>query len=163
MCEVTHDIKTSILSEITGVRSPIAATRGCVHTESGIGLLMQRIGPAQGGVGPTLNDFVKNGGIDDVTMKNLNDFAKSFFKLKIVAADINVENILLQQIDDQYIPYIVDGFGDRNFIKLRTYVRWFRHRSLHLGMERLAHEINLKWSRSSRYFQRRGPVNPVHN
>lgn len=154
LCEIDHDIKVQIRSQISGIMSPIAPTRGTVQTRDGLGLLVQRIGPRDGGIGPSLDEFVKSNLLDDDALEKLNEFADSFFSLKIVAADINPRNIVWGEADGDLRPFIIDGFGDRNVIKLRTWVRWLRHRSIHLGMEKTARAVGLQWSRSQRRFFR---------
>jgi hypothetical protein len=48
----------------------------------------------------------------------------------------------------------VDGFGDPNVIKLRSWVPYLRHRALHRGMERTARDVGLHWSRRKKMFLR---------
>ena len=151
LCEIDHDLKIQIKARMIGIRSPIAPTRGLVQTQQGIGLLVQRIGK-QETLGLTLHDFVTQGFLDQSALNELNAFAQSFFRLGVVAADINPQNIVWGTYNDRQVPYIVDGFGDRNFIKLRSHIRWFRNRTLHKGMNNTAKAIGLEWSRSRRMF-----------
>lgn len=152
MYEIKHDHKVQILAAARGVLSPIAPIRGLVRTEADVGLLVQRIGPKEGGFGPTLGQLVTNGEFDDIAIAALNDFATALFTLKVIAYDINPENIVWGELDGSYRPLIVDGFGDRNVVSIRTWIPWLRHKSIHRGLERTAESIGRKWCREDRKF-----------
>ena len=139
--QLTHDIEVRIRSHDAGIASPIAFTNGVMRTDMGLGLLMQRVGPEGGGLGMTLDEFVARDLLDTAALKALNDFSRAVFALGVVAPG-------------KWQPLIVDGFGDPNVIKLRSWVPYLRHRALHRGMERTARDVGLHWSRRKKMFLR---------
>jgi len=84
----------------------------------------------------------------------LNDFSRAVFALGVVAPALNSRSIVWGQREGKWQPLIVDGFGDPNVIKLRSWVPYLRHRALHRGMERTARDVGLHWSRRKKMFLR---------
>lgn len=152
--QLTHDIEVRIRSHDAGIASPIAFTNGVMRTDMGLGLLMQRVGPEGGGLGMTLDEFVARDLLDTAALKALNDFSRAVFALGVVAPGLNSRSIVWGQQEGKWQPLIVDGFGDPNVIKLRSWVPYLRHRALHRGMERTARDVGLHWSRRKKMFLR---------
>ena len=79
---------------------------------------------------------------------------RAVFALGVVAPGLNSRSIVWGQQEGKWQPLIVDGFGDPNVIKLRSWVPYLRHRALHRGMERTARDVGLHWSRRKKMFLR---------
>lgn len=152
--EVNHDITIRIRSYQMGHASPIASTNGIMRTDHGLGLLMQRVGPATGGLGLTLDEFIAQDLLDTPALKALNDFSRAMFALGVVAPNVGPRNIVWGEQDGTWRPLIVDGFGDHSVTKLPSWIPFLRHYGLHRGMERTARDVGLRWSRRKKMFLR---------
>tara|TARA_R100000935_G_scaffold14618_1_gene29246 strand:+ start:246 stop:935 length:690 start_codon:yes stop_codon:yes gene_type:complete len=152
--EVSHEMEVRMRSFGTAFASPLATTHGMMRTDMGLGLLMQRVGPKAGGLGLTLDEFIARDMLDTAALKALNDFARSVFALGVVVPKADCRSIVWGQDDGICRPFIVDGFGDPSVIRLRAWLPFLRRYELHRGMERIAGEIGLHWSRRKKMFLR---------
>lgn len=150
--EIFHEINIRIKADILGINSPIAPTRGFVETTHGFGMVMERVGPKENKLGPTLRNLSLNNLLNDKKIKLLNDLIKSVFALKVVCADINANNIVWSGAHNSF--YIVDGFGDRNFIKLKTLFSFIRNQRLNRDFTKMANVLDLNWSVENQLFTR---------
>tara|TARA_R110002124_G_scaffold88514_1_gene227121 strand:- start:851 stop:1540 length:690 start_codon:yes stop_codon:yes gene_type:complete len=155
--EVSHEMEVRMRSFGTAFVSPLATTHGMTRTDMGLGLLMQRVGPKAGGLGLTLDEFIARDMLDTAALKALNDFARSVFALGVVVPKADCRSIVWGQEDGICRPFIVDGFGDPSVIRLRAWFPFLRRYELHRGMERMAGEIGLHWSRRKKMFLRSRP------
>lgn len=154
--EIYHDLNTQVKAASLGITSPIAPTRGLVDTTLGLGMVIERIGPHGSSaieLGPTLTKLFADGNLTNSKIKLLNEFAQSLFILKVVCADVNPDNIVWSQANKRF--YIVDGFGDRNLIKFKTYFNFVRIKRLNRELLRTAGILNLKWSTETNEFSKK--------
>lgn len=152
-CEIECETKTQMRAMLKGVRSPIAPTRGVVSSDTTFGILVKQISQKDGSVGLTLHELVAQGKFDEKALAALNEFAQSFFTLGIVAGDVHAKNIVWGDFKGELVPFLVDGYGDRNFVPLKTYIPWFRKRKLHKCFTGIAKKIGCHWSRSEHVFK----------
>ena len=151
-CEIEHESKIQMRAMLKGIRSPIAPTRGVISSDTSFGLLVKQISQKNGLVGLTLNELVAQGRFDEKALAALNEFAQSLFTLGVIAGDIHTKNIVWGDFNDELVPFIVDGYGDRNFIRLKTYIPWFRKRKMHKCFTHMAKQIECHWLRSEQVF-----------
>ena len=152
-CEIEHETKIQMRAMFKGVRCPIAPTRGVFKLDKSLGLLVKRISQKDGSIGLTLNELAAQDRFDEKALAALNEFAQSFFTLGVVAGDIHASNIVWGDFNDELVPFIVDGYGDRNFIRLKTYIPWFRERKIHKCFTHMAKQIGCYWVRSEKIFR----------
>ncbi len=155
-CEIEHEVKIRMQATAKGIRSPIAATRGVVNANNKLGLVVEQISQKNGTVGPTLYDLIAQGSFDDKALSALNEFAQSLFKLGVIAGDVHSKNIVWGDFNGESVPFLVDGYGDRNLVPLKTYIPWFRYRKLHKCFKHLAGKFGCYWVRSERVFKKIG-------
>ncbi len=151
-CEIDHDTKIQMRALLKGIRSPIAPTRGVISLNTTLGLMVKQISQKDGAVGLTLNELFAQDKFDEKALAALNEFAQSLFTLGVVAGDLHTKNIVWGDYNDELVPFIVDGYGDRNFIPLKTYIPWFRKRKIHKCLTHMAKQIGCQWLRSERVF-----------
>lgn len=151
--EIHLELKTQLKANALNIKSPIAPTRGLVDTNLGLGMVMERIGPKEKVLGPTLRVLQDQNKLNNEKIKLLNNFAKSLFTLKIVCADINTHNIVWSEVHKRF--FIVDGFGDRNLIKLRTYIKFLRDKRVNRGLQNSGKALGLNWSAETHEFSRK--------
>lgn len=148
--ETNEDIRIQIKAEILGIKSPIAATRGLIQTSQGLGQLVERIGPDIKGLGPSLLTMAVENKLNEKRLKELNEFATAMFDTGVVANDLQPINIIWSEATNSF--FLVDGFGERNFIQLKTYIKFIRNRKMNNWFLRLARKIDLTWSTKNRKF-----------
>ena len=130
---------------------PIPEFRGFVATSEGLGALWQKIIGLNGALGENLRDIVKARGITDV-LEPLNTFAVDMFRFGIVAPDLHAGNLVLEEKPQLRQFYLVDGFGDRNVIPLRSMSRWANDRSLNEKLAKMGREVGVTWQTEARCF-----------
>ena len=148
--EIKEDMRARSNARSIGLASPIVPTRGLIQTSRGMGLLVDRIGPKTGGLAPTLSKLRQEKKITPKTLKQLNVFAKSVFELGVIIDDLQPENILWNKATNTFL--IADGFGDKNFIKLKTYISYFRNRNQNKKFNKIAGKLGLKWQPKEQRF-----------
>lgn len=153
-CEIEHEATIKIRATQKGMRSPIAATRGVVKANNVIGLIVEQISLKNGAMGPTLHELIAEKNFDDKALSALNEFAQSFFTLGVIAGDVHSKNIVWGDYNGEFVPFLVDGYGDRNFVPLKTYITWFKYRKLHKCFKHLAPQFGCHWVRSERVFKK---------
>jgi hypothetical protein len=125
---------------------PLPAMGGFVATDLGRGQLVEAIFGADGGLAPTLAQLARRGPPDATLLEALNRFAERLMTLNIVTRDLTVNNIVL---DGRAVPprlVLVDGFGDKNTIPLRTLSRRINRRKLVPSLVRLGGRLGLVWT-----------------
>jgi len=152
-CEMEHETRIQMRAKLKGVRSPIAPTRGMVSSQKNLGLLVKQVSQKDGSIGLTLDELFAQGMFDEKALNALNEFAQLFFTLGIVAGDVHAKNIVWGDLEGELTPFLVDGYGDKNFIPLKTYLPWTRYRKLHKCFKHMAKQIGCEWLRSERVFR----------
>lgn len=152
--EIEQETKIQMRAKLKGVRCPIAPTRGVFSSNTTFGLLVEQISQKDGSIGLTLRQLYEQDKLDDKALNALNEFAQSIFALGIVAGDVHANNVVWGDIQGELVPFLVDGYGDRNFIPLKTYIPWFRKRKINKCFTHMAKGIGCEWSRSEQVFKR---------
>lgn len=153
-CEIEHETSIKIHATLKGIRSPIAPTRGVFKANNAVGLVVKQISLKNGEVGPTLHELISQGRFDDKALSALNVFARSFFTLGVIAGDVHAKNIVWGDHNGEFVPFLVDGYGDRNLVPLKTYITWFKYRKLHKCFKHLASQFGCTWVRSEQVFKK---------
>lgn len=151
-CEIEHESRIQLRAMLKGIRSPIAPIRGVTVSNKVLGLLVKQVSQKNGNVGLTFDELLEQGKFDEKALGALNEFAQSFFALGVIAGDVNTRNIVWGDFNNELVPFLVDGYGDRNFIPIKTYVPFFKYRKLHKCFDFMAGKIGCRWLRSKRVF-----------
>ena len=126
--EINEDMRIQVKAQLLGIPSPIAPTRGLIQTSMGLGLLVNRIGPKSGGLGPTLETLKQENKINAVKLKALNSFTTAMYRTGVITNDLQPVNVIWNETTKSFL--LIDGFGERNFIKLKTYIPYLRNRRI---------------------------------
>ena len=136
---------------------PLPRTMGFVQTDLGRGQITEAIpGPDGSGLALTVTELARRGPPDAVILDALNRFAARLLALNIVTRDLSPRNVVLDSRTTPPHFVLVDGFGDKNTIPLRTLFRRINRRKLEPQLERLGQTLGLGWTGNG--FRRRAPL-----
>jgi len=131
---------------------PLPQFRGFVATDEGLGALWQMAAARAGGLGRNLRQIAEDGDLDSVRGP-LNTCAARLFRFGIVAPDLHAGNLVLDETAALARFLLVDGFGDRNVIPVRSMSRRLNEASLNKQLAHVAAEVGLFWHESERKFR----------
>ncbi|WP_424969933.1 YrbL family protein [Dinoroseobacter sp. S76] len=124
---------------------PLSRMLGIVQTNRGPGVVVERIAGSDGGLAPQLHRFVKDGHMAEPELNALNAFVRRLYELQIVARDINFSNIVYGTRDGSMACFLIDGYGERNLIPLRSMSKRLNARSLDKQFAKIARRAGLNW------------------
>lgn len=93
---------------------------GVVETPRGSGLVVEAVRRPDGSLALNLDQLLRSGKYDARTDAALHEFLKWYEASSIVAADVHLGNIVIDETDFRLV--LVDGIGDKTFIPVRS---WF--------------------------------------
>ncbi|MWJ29176.1 hypothetical protein GPM19_13405 [Halomonas sp. ZH2S] len=97
---------------------------GWVETDKGAGLVFDFIMDSNGKPAKNLEDYILNKGVDESLWSGLLTLKDYLIKNNIIVCDLKEKNVLYQcRGDDEVFLWIVDGIGDRGFLKLSSVIR----------------------------------------
>lgn len=151
--EIECEMKAALKSGTDIAQLPLARCFGIVQTDIGPGILVERIASGDGGLADHLSSLCQQGPLSNELLRELNNFAQSLFRLQIVARDIHESNIVYGLRNQTRMFFLIDGYGERNLIPLRTLSRRLNDRSLNKQMNGIAERVGLIWDRQQREFR----------
>ncbi|MEM0946672.1 MAG: YrbL family protein [Pseudomonadota bacterium] len=131
---------------------PLPRMLGVVQTSLGSGVLVERINGPDGGLAPQLYDVSRGGKMPEPMLDALNLFVSRIYDLKVVARDITGHNIVYGTRGAGMGFFLIDGYGERNIIPLRTLSRRLNNRSLNKSFAKVAQRTGLTWHQDRREF-----------
>lgn len=129
---------------------PISRMFGVVQTSRGPGVIVERINGPDKQLAPSLHAFFRAGKMDENVLEALNEFVERMFRLKIVARDVNLSNIVYGLRDNREQCILIDGYGERNLIPLRSMSKRLNDRSLNKQFMAIAEGSGLEWDSGAR-------------
>ncbi|WP_037313861.1 YrbL family protein [Ruegeria halocynthiae] len=151
--EIECEMKAALKSGTEIARMPLARCFGIVQTDIGPGIVVERIASDDGGLADHLSTLCKQGPLGADLLAALNSFAKNLFRLQIVARDIHESNIVYGLRNQARMFILIDGYGERNLVPLRTLSRSLNDRSLNKQMDGIAERVGLIWDAQNREFR----------
>lgn len=146
------EMKVAARLGANGPESPLPKCFGIVATDLGPGVLVERIADADGALAPRLVEVHRRNGLDDEVLALLNVFASRLYALDIVAGDLHEGNLVLGWRNGEKRLFLIDGFGDRHAIPVRTWSRRLNARSLSRRFANMARRMDLEWHPDERRF-----------
>lgn len=131
---------------------PISRMMGIVQTNRGPGVVVERIAGPDGALALQIGRVLRDRKIDETLLSALNSFVQRMFDLHIVARDINGSNIVYGTRDGSMSCFLVDGYGERNLIPLRSMSARLNARSLEKQFAVFAQRAGLLWDPVQRSF-----------
>lgn len=93
---------------------------GLVHTDRGIGMSVLAVRNNDGELALTLRQIIDAGQYNARTHSALSEFLEWFVSSKLVAADVHLANIVLNEKDNALV--LIDGIGDKTFLPVRAWL-----------------------------------------
>lgn len=131
---------------------PLSRMLGTVQTSRGAGVVVERIRSLDGGLAPQLRRLFRERTLEDAPLNALNALVQKMFDLHIVARDINLSNIVYGTRGEAAACFLIDGYGERNVIPLRSMSKRLNDRSLDRQFAKIAEKSGLVWNSSQRLF-----------
>jgi len=150
--EIECEMKAALKSGRDIAQLPLARSFGVVQTDVGPGIVVERIQSEDRSLASHLLSMCRENGLSEETLSDLNSFVEKLFEYQIVGRDIHEKNIVYGLRGQEYMFLLIDGYGERNLIPLRTLSRWLNDRSLNKQMQGIANRIGLSWDRGRRAF-----------
>lgn len=138
---------------------PIAHLYGFVKTTLGLGCITERVTAPDGSNGPTLAKLADRGLITQDRLDEVNAFIKTLYDISICVGDVGPKNFVYgnRHIGPKSAVsapswVLVDGFGDKFAITIRTYSRTVRSLGIDDEFKRRAPPKGLIWLRKERRY-----------
>lgn len=147
-CELRVSLKLGEDVEL----SPLSRMLGVVQTTRGPGVVVERINGLDGGLAQKLSAYTCTHRMTRTLLEDLNVFVAKMFDLQIVARDVKRSNIVYGTRGDDAAFFLIDGYGERNLIPLRSMSRRLNDRSLSRQFEVIAQKSGLEWHPDTRMF-----------
>jgi hypothetical protein len=134
------------MAQSRGQPVPLAEIVANVPFEQGVAQVVRKITDGAGNLAPTLADLVQSGTITSDHLTLLNAFVGELHALAVVVYDAKATNIVLDCAPDTQPRFVlVDGYGDRALIPLKTWIKPLARRRLARALARTARETGLAW------------------
>jgi hypothetical protein len=125
--------------------APIAHMLGIVDTDLGLGLVSEKIVGADGAMAPSLHALCRaNGGVAPAwTVAALDTLYAELLRFNVIVGDLHAGNIVHGSDSRGGAPrfFLVDGFGETNFVPLNSMSRWRNARHTLHQFRRLQREL----------------------
>ncbi|MHA7877208.1 YrbL family protein [Roseivivax sp.] len=131
---------------------PVMGFRGYILTEKGLGQIVEMIADENGGVAPSLHDQLQGDSVTEAQIGALNSFVAQLYDWHVVAHDLSPKNIVWNGPQARYV--LVDGFGDRALLPLKSWNRRLNNRRLDRAFKEMGEKSGLTWMREKRAFAR---------
>jgi len=95
---------------------------GIVSTNKGTGILVKAVRRKNGALAMTLQDAIESGQYSRETDAALSEFLDWLVKSNIVAVDVHLKNIVVDEKNGALV--LIDGIGDKTFLPVRSWFSW---------------------------------------
>lgn len=120
--------------------APVARMVGIVETDLGIGLVSEKIVDAHGALAPSLHAIYRqNGGASAWTDAALDTLLDELLRFNVIVGDLHASNIVYGTDSRGGAPrlVLVDGFGEKNLLPLKSLSRGLNQRNTRRVYRRL--------------------------
>jgi hypothetical protein len=109
---------------------PMARMLGLAQTSLGLGLMVEKITDGRGGLAPTVEQIVRERGLDSALARELDYFFDALADHHIILNDVSARNVVMgENADGETGLYLIDGFGSKQAVPLFAYSKTLnRHR-----------------------------------
>lgn len=152
LAEVEYEMQLSLRLGTACSTSPLPKCFGVVSTDLGAGVLVEKIVDRSGALGRTLYDLCAGNEMDRYRLGHLNELVAKLFVMHIVTPDLHPNNVVFGQRNGKDSFFVVDGYGERTVIPMRSLSRSLHNYSLQRQMTRIAARTGLIWSAGDRQF-----------
>ncbi|MCC5973283.1 MAG: hypothetical protein JJT81_04445 [Rubellimicrobium sp.] len=113
----------------------VAPIHGLVETTLGLALEVGRIAGPDGGLAPTLDDLIRDGGVTPEMREGIDRLAARLAALHVVVSDFKAHNLVLLPNGRDFC--VIDGLGEKVLLSLRKRSRLVWRLSLEQARRRL--------------------------
>ena len=132
---------------------PIAELGAVVRTDRGLAQVAALVPDQHGALAPTLRHLLREGPLRPDALSRLNAFVSDLYDLNVVVPDLSAGNIVF----DASLPggrfLLVDGYGEKAFVPLRSWFPRLNARALDRGFAEIARGRPLRWNGAMRRFE----------
>jgi hypothetical protein len=134
------------------VQLPIAKIYGLVHTDRGLGLIVEKMIARDGKIAPTLRRLLEQGRLEQRHLDGLETFFAEAGRLHVVMMDCNLGNLVWVDHPSSSQPRVVcvDGTGEKSFLRLFAMSRQLNRLKLWAYRRRLFRHIARKLAEADR-------------
>ncbi len=139
---------------------PISHLYGFVKTNLGVGCITERVTDADGNNAPTLQKLVRSGRFTDDDLQRLNRFVEELYDVSVCVGDVGPANFVYghrhigpSNARSEPSWVLVDGFGDRFAITIRSVSRRVRTMGLDDCFKRSKKVAGLEWVPAQRRYR----------
>ena len=133
---------------------PVTHHYGFAQTDKGLATVSEGVWQADGSIGQTLRQRIKDGSFDDADLAALNHLIGQFYDLGIRAGDMKPHNLVFGHRGGEYECVLVDGLGDIHALPVRSLGDWANRLGLDDSCKIIAERTGLTWTRQTRQFTR---------
>jgi hypothetical protein len=112
--------------------APVARMVGIAETDLGLGLVSEKIVDEHGALAPSLHAlYRRNGGASEWTDAALDKLLEELLQFNVIVGDLHASNIVYGADSRGGVPrlLLVDGFGEKNILPLKSLNRWLNQRN----------------------------------
>lgn len=110
---------------------PMARVVGLAQTNMGLGLLVEKITDGKGRLAPTIEQIVRERGLDEALARELDYFFDTLADHHIILNDVSARNVVMgQNADGEPGLYLIDGFGSKQAVPLFAYSKMLNRRRI---------------------------------
>jgi hypothetical protein len=120
--------------------APVARMVGIVETDLGVGLVSEKVVDGNGAMAPSLHSIYRqNGGASEWTDAALDKLLEELLRFNVIVGDLHASNIVYGSDSRGGAPrlILVDGFGEKNLLPLKSISRWLNQRNTRRVYRRL--------------------------
>lgn len=157
-----RELRESVRLSMADGRSEthISTAIGLVRTDIGWGLIVHREQDGSGNLAPTVGQMIDNGRFDEVRPA-LDRFLLWLESTNAVVQDLHEDNIVFADRNGTPEIVIIDGFGDRSALMLRTYFPYLNKRRMKYFIERFHRKLKLRQSKAAESLVSRAGIEPA--
>lgn len=99
---------------------PVERVFGLADTSLGLGLVVEKVTTSDGRLGTSLYRLVRQQGLTAELREHAEAFIAAVLRYDMIFSDMNASNLVLGSRGGRNALVLVDGFGDKNLVPLRS-------------------------------------------
>lgn len=148
--EAHEAVRIARRADRMGIPNPLPRFYGIVPTDHGPATQHERIREPDGRIATVLRDAWHEAG--PALVPALDTLMRRLHALGVVVTDLHDRNIVVTQEMGVPVCRMVDGYGDRAAIPVRTWLGVINERALDIRIARFGKRLGLRWDRRNRRF-----------
>lgn len=153
--EAIEAMRVALRRQGSSLRLPVPAFRGFLNTDLGLGTMHERIRDETGDTAVPLTEWPRGEGarVDPPAQEALEDLVRRMMTLNLVVNDLHPGNVVIERGKAGPVCTLVDGYGDRATLRLRTMSPMLNTWKLHRRIAVFARGIGAEWDAEAMRFR----------